>query len=441
MKQEKISITLKEKVSFGAGDFAINGMFTFISSYLLYFYTDSARISLEDAGIILLVGRIADALASLLTGGIMDRAPIGRGRDRCKPYIRLFGTPAVVFMCLLFFVPDFGGEAKLLCGCVAYALFSICHSVTNVPYTTMIAVISDRESDRMELNVFKNVGANIGAFFVTLSAAALIRHFDAVPGGGYLGAAVFYAVFFLAAILACVSNTQERIRGEGSEKISLRKSAAAAFSNKNWIIFIVIQCAGMLYMIIHNQSIVYFANYYLGNERLSTIFLSLTPIMCVLVAPCMPMLVRKMGMKRIMLSGHAMVAFSLIATWMAGKNIPLVILCAVLTSLGWSIATGIIFVINSQFIDDAERKAGLRPQGFMTSIMTFFMKMGIAAAGCIGPWILSLGGYEAGSVLNDRALAAVSTNFIFMPAVAASVLTGICAICEMPSTGGDAPTV
>lgn len=439
MKQEKIPITLKEKVSFGAGDFAINGMFTFISSYLLYFYTDSARISLENAGIILLVGRIADAIASLLTGGIVDRTHIGR--DRCKPYIRVFGPPAAAFMCLLFCVPDFKDNTKLLYGCVVYALFSICHSVTNVPYTTMIAVISDNESNRMELNVFKNVGANIGAFFVTLFAAALITRFDVMPGGGYLGAAVFYAVFFLAAILACVSNTQERVKGESGEKISLRQSAAAAFSNKNWIVFIVIQCVGMLYMIIHNQSIVYFANYYLGDESLSTIFLSLTPIMCVLVAPCMPILVRKMGMKKIMLLGHAMVAFSLIATWMAGKNIPLVILCAVLTSLGWSIATGIIFVINSQFIDNAERKTGLRPQGFMTSIMTFFMKMGIAVAGCIGPWILGLGGYEAGSVLGDRALAAVSTNFIFMPAVAALVLTGVCAICEMPSSERNATTV
>lgn len=439
MKQEKIPITLKEKLSFGAGDFAINGMFTFISSYLLYFYTDSVRISLGNAGIILFTGRIADALASLLIGGIVDRTHIGR--DRCKPYIKLFGPLAAALMCLLFFMPDLSDGVKLLWGCLVYAVFSICHSVTNVPYTAMIAVISDRESSRMELNVFKNVGANTGAFFVTFSAAALIAYFGAVPGRGYLGTAVFYAVFFLAAILACVSNTRERVKGENSEKISLRRSAQAVFSNKNWIVFIVIQCAGMLYMIIHNQSIVYFANYYLGNECLSTIFFSLTPIMCVLAAPCMPILVKKIGMKKIMLLGHAMVAFSLVGTWVAGKNIPLVILCAVLTSLGWSIATGIIFVINAQFIDDAERKTGLRLQGFMTSIMTFFMKMGIAAAGYIGPWLLSLGGYEAGSVLSGRALAAVSTNYIFMPATVALVLTGVCAICEMPSSERDVTTV
>ena len=50
--------SLPERIKYGLGDFAQNGVFTFMSSYFLFFCTDIARIGLEYAGMVTFIGRI-----------------------------------------------------------------------------------------------------------------------------------------------------------------------------------------------------------------------------------------------------------------------------------------------------------------------------------------------------------------------------------------------
>ena len=49
---------LPERIKYGLGDFAQNGVFTFMSSYFLFFCTDIAGIGLEYAGMVTFIGRI-----------------------------------------------------------------------------------------------------------------------------------------------------------------------------------------------------------------------------------------------------------------------------------------------------------------------------------------------------------------------------------------------
>ena len=50
--------SLPERIKYGLGDFAQNGVFTFMSSYFLFFCTDIAGIGLEYAGMVTFIGRI-----------------------------------------------------------------------------------------------------------------------------------------------------------------------------------------------------------------------------------------------------------------------------------------------------------------------------------------------------------------------------------------------
>ena len=59
-------ITMKEKISYGFGDLACNTLFTVISSYLMFFYTDIAGIGLAAVGTIMLVSRVVDAVTDPL---------------------------------------------------------------------------------------------------------------------------------------------------------------------------------------------------------------------------------------------------------------------------------------------------------------------------------------------------------------------------------------
>ncbi len=422
-------ISFVEKLSFGLGDFGINGMFTFVSSYLLYFYTDSVKISLEAAGIILFLGRAVDAAACIAAGHILDKTDTRLGK--CRPFIAVGTVPVIMLMCILFTMPDVSDTAKLIYGCVIYVLFSVIYAFVNVPYSTMLSVITNKNEERLSFNIFKNIGGNGGALFVTLSALILVGRFGGAEGG-YFRTALLYACFFLAGMLLCVCNTKERVRAARESTGGIKESAKVALKNRNWLIFIVIQFTGMLYMIIHNQGTFYYTKYYLGDERLNTIMLSLTPLLGVLCAFVLPHVAKRIGMKHVMACGHALVGISLLGTLAAGKNTAAVVIFAVITSLGWCVATGMIFVILSQLIDWSEKESGLRPQGFMASWMTFFMKMGVAAAGFVEPWILKWGGYVAGGQADARTIQAIKMNFIYVPVVLAFGMVILCTAYRLP---------
>ena len=84
-----------EKLCFGLGDFATNGMYTFIGTYILFFYTDIEKLDLSVVSMILLIGRTMDAVASVLAGILVDKTQTKWGK--CRPYILLFSVPVCLF--------------------------------------------------------------------------------------------------------------------------------------------------------------------------------------------------------------------------------------------------------------------------------------------------------------------------------------------------------
>lgn len=431
-KPERISI--REKISFGLGDFAINGVFTFVSSYLLYFYTDSVRMSLEDSGIIVFLGRMAEAVICIVAGNIMDSVSTRFGK--CRPFLIGGGLPMILLMCMLFTMPGFSYTGQIIFGCLTYILFSAVYAFVNVPYSAMLSLVTDRNSERISFNIFKNIGGNAGALVATFLAFHLVDMFGGPQEGGYFKATLVYAACFLTAILVCAYNTKERVCTEcatsKNSSAGWKQSLLIAVRNRNWMLFIVIQFTAMFYMIVHNQGTLYFTQYYLKEESLNTILLSLTPLAAIPCAFILPILAGKIGMKRILICGHMLVGVSLIMTAGVGRNVRLVVICGALTSLGWCISSGMIFVILSQLIDWSERESGFRPQGVMTSWMTFFMKAGTAAAGYVVPLILKWGGYTAGSCADEQALQAIRMNYIWIPAVLALGMAVISMMFRLP---------
>lgn len=427
-------ISLKEKICFGLGDFAINGVFTFVSSYLLYFYTDSVRMSLAASGIIVFLGRMTEAVVCIIAGNIMDGISTRFGK--CRPFLIAGGPPMILLMCMLFIMPGFSRIGQIIFGGLTYILFSAVYAFVNVPYSAMLSLVTDRNPERISFNIFKNIGGNAGALAATLLALHLVEMSGGSKAGGYFKAALLYAVCFLTALLLCAGNTRERVHTKylspGQKAPGWGQSLRIAVRNRNWMIFIVIQLTAMFYMIVHNQGTLYFTRYYLGDERLNTVLLSLTPLAAVPCAFILPVLSGKIGMRKILICGHAMVGFSLIAAAAAGRSIWRVVICGALTSLGWCISSGMIFVILSHLIDWSEKESGFRPQGVMTSWMTFFMKAGTAAAGYIVPLILKHGGYVAGKTADSQALNAIRMNYIWIPAVLAIGMAFLSMVFRLP---------
>ena len=79
--------TLKEKIGYGFGDMSSSMFWKIFSYYLPFFYSNIFGLSLADAGLLMLVTRIWDAVSDPMMGVIADRTHTRWGKYR--PYCGL----------------------------------------------------------------------------------------------------------------------------------------------------------------------------------------------------------------------------------------------------------------------------------------------------------------------------------------------------------------
>ena len=66
-----------ERFSYGCGDFGCNIIYTAMSAFLLFYYTDYAKVSALAVGTIMMVSRIFDGISDIIMGVII--MILGRG--------------------------------------------------------------------------------------------------------------------------------------------------------------------------------------------------------------------------------------------------------------------------------------------------------------------------------------------------------------------------
>ena len=98
-------------------------------------YRSSIRIffglSLADAGLLMLVTRIWDAVSDPMMGVIADRTHTRWGKYR--PYLLWIAAPFAIAGILLFTTPDMGTTGKLVWAYVTYILMMTVYTAINVP--------------------------------------------------------------------------------------------------------------------------------------------------------------------------------------------------------------------------------------------------------------------------------------------------------------------
>lgn len=126
-------LSLKERIGYGLGDFSCNIIYTAMTAYLLFYYTDYAKVSAGAVGIIMLISRIFDGVSDIFMGNIVDNTHTEKGKAR--PWILRMAFPFAISGILLFSVPQSWSTAmKYVYIFVTYNLTStVVYTAINVP--------------------------------------------------------------------------------------------------------------------------------------------------------------------------------------------------------------------------------------------------------------------------------------------------------------------
>lgn len=175
MEQQNSKLPIGEKIAYALGDASANIAWRGVSTFLLIFYTDVFGLAPAIAGLVLLVGRFTDGISDILMGVVGDRTKSKYGHFR--PWVLWTAIPLGVTLSLIFTAPDWPMNWKVAYAFVTYILFMVIYTANNVPYGSLMAVMTPDDKERTSLSSYRMVGAFAGGMLVQGALLFLVAHF------------------------------------------------------------------------------------------------------------------------------------------------------------------------------------------------------------------------------------------------------------------------
>lgn len=426
-------IKLKEKIGYGFGDAASSMFWKLFGMYLLFFYTDIFGMEAAAVGTMFLITRVWDSLFDPVVGVIADRTYTKWGKFR--PYILFLAIPFAVIGVFTFFTPAFSSTGKIIYAYVTYSLMMIVYSGINVPYASLLGVISPDPKDRNVLSTFRMTFAYIGSFVTLLLFTPMVIFFSdgsrAIEDQqhGWLMAVVVIAVMCAILFLLCFAFTRERVVSVNEKQAPLKEDLKDLLKNKPWWILLGAGIAALVFNSIRDGATVYYFKYYVDEDAfgaveilnipfvLSGLYLALGQaaniIGVILAAP----LSNRIGKKNTYIIAMAMATvLSVIFYWFSKDSLWLIFIFQVLISICAGSIFPLLWSMYADCTDYSEFKTGNRATGLIFSSSSMSQKFGWAIGTALTGWLLAYFGFEANQVQTQEAISGIKMFMSILPA-------------------------
>jgi GPH family glycoside/pentoside/hexuronide:cation symporter len=396
-------LSLKEKVSYGLGDFGNGFMFDLGQAYLLFFFTQVAGITPLAAAGVFAFTKIFDAFMDPVAGTFIDgNRKIGK-HGRFKGVMLYSSIALGVLTVVTFLTPDAGHNINLVYAYISYAAWGVLYSFTNVPYGSLASVMTQDSDQRARLAVFRQAGS-VTALLVT--GVAFLPIVVAVSGGsgqeltrtGYAAAALAMAVVGVLGFYACYRGTTEAVPviRRPQEKITPATFARTVFTNKALLTLILMTIFSISAYNIMPAMMAYFAQYNLANVELLSVINFFSIGASIVAIFSIPFLVKRLGKRNTALLGFTIAAVAAGINFLVPTNLYLFTILYALTFIGVALPNGVTWAMVSDVIDYGDWRTGVRREGITYSMFNFSRKLAQALAAALAGVGLSQIGFVKG---------------------------------------------
>ncbi len=395
-----------EKIGYALGDAAAGGITWKVMSIAFpLFFTNIFGLTVADTATLMLVARMFDVITDPLMGSLADRTQSRWGTYR--PWLLFGAIPLGLIFALLFYTPEFGPVGKRIWAYTLYLLMMAVYTAVNVPYGSLLGVMTDNDDEKNQFSSYRMVGAYAMGFITLLSFPYLQKMVGGSEAHQYavLGA----SLGALAAImtLACGLLTKERLKPIRAEKFSLRPFADL-FHNKPWIYLTLIGICSNFFNGFRYAVAGYMLTYCLGGEvTISgliinyTVFMTFGEVTCMIFGGLSPMFTQLVGSKK---KAFVWATLICIVTSVAFFFIPmnsayiwLMVLMVILTSIGIGIYSPLLWSMYADVADYATEQNGTSSTGLIFSSGTMSQKFGSAISGALVALLLGIAGFVSGT--------------------------------------------
>ena len=167
---------IRDKLAYAAGDFGCNMSFslkgTVQTFWLVYMMMETGLFS-----ILLLLVQAWDAINDPLIGSLIDSDKRKYKLGKYKTYILIGALGLLIGGAAVFLpFPNSPMVVKAVLFILGYIVWDAAYTMANVPYGTMLNIVTEDTAERAQLSVFRSIGGAVGGMIPGMILPMLIWH-------------------------------------------------------------------------------------------------------------------------------------------------------------------------------------------------------------------------------------------------------------------------
>ena len=424
---------LREKIGYAVGDAAAGGITWKVMSIAFpLFFTNVFGLTVADTATLMLIARMFDVVTDPMMGMLADRTQSRWGTYR--PWLIYGAIPFGLIFALLLYTPEFGPMGKRIWAYTLYLMMMVVYTAVNVPYGSLLGVMTDDDNEKNQFSSFRMVGAYAMGFITLLSFPYLQKMVGGTDQHQYAVLGAFFGVLAAAGL--------KPIR---AEKFSF-KPFADLFKNRPWVILTLIGICMNFFNGFRYAVAGYLFEYCMhGDVTVSgliinyTVFMTFGELTCMIFGGVSPVFTKWVGSKRKAFMWAAVIC---IVTSVAFFFVPMdpayiwvLVAVVILTSTGIGIYSPLLWSMYADVADYATEKNGTSSTGVIFSSGTMAMKFGTAVSGSLVALLLGVAGFVSGTDDAGQTVITISDAeavnqmiwllFSIFPAIIAALMLGL----------------
>ena len=404
MEKKTRKFGMRDCLAYAAGDLGCNMSFA-LKSTMSIFWTQFMGMDIWYA-LLLIIVQVWDAINDPLIGSIIDADKRTYKRNKFLAYIWAGSIGLIVggACCFLPF-PNAPVWAKFIIFIAGYVVWDAFYTVANVPYGSLLSLISNDVKDRASLSAWRSVGSIFGNMLPMVILPFLIYDKD----NNLMGERVFIAALIMGVLgFICfqfmIRNTEireyeEPVLTDDQPKFNVLVAMKNFVSNRPAVgatvaamgMFIGMQGATTAVQVVFQA--------YFKNTDISGIVQLFAMIPIVVFTPLARKMVTKYGKKELSVLGSlcsiggACLLF-IITPDNTTVDLIIYIVAQLIYSLGLGIYSTVSWAMMGDAIDYNEWKTGKREEGVVYSLHSFFRKLAQGVGPALALVIMSAIGYK-----------------------------------------------
>ena len=394
---------IRDSVAYAAGDLGCNMSFA-LKGTMALFWTQVMGMGLWYS-LLLVVVQVWDAINDPLIGTIIDSDRRTYKRNKFLSYI-WFGSIGLIVGGACCFLPFPGAPtwAKAIIFIAGYVVWDAFYTIANVPYGSLLSLISKEPADRASLSAWRSIGSMVGNMLPMVILPFIIYNKD----GSLNGWMVFVAALIMGGLgFICfqfmIRNTEIRVE----EEIKLNEDqpkfnvlvALKNFCLNRPAVGATIAAMGMFIgMQGAATAVAVVFQIYFKNAQISGIVQLFAMIPIVVFTPLARKMVTKYGKKELSIIGAICsiiggLGLFIITPDNTALDLVIYVLCQLVYSLGLGIYSTVSWAMMGDAIDYNEWKTGKREEGVVYSLHSFFRKLAQGVGPAVALVIMTALGY------------------------------------------------